>query len=259
MNILFLAAGSGKRFKDVGVTTPKPLIKVNGKSILEWTSRSLPFIPHLDISSSIPTNSLYFAILKEHETHDITSALNSIYGSDINIISFEKLTRGNMQTAYMCATLMNADEPLLILDCDNKYNDNNLLETINKAENNGIQDNMIVCYFDPLDQSSKWSFATFSNDEKVKEILEKDPNALKAGGKPLIGTFWFQKTELFLKYSRFLIGNNLMTGIRGKEEFYMSQIPAMHALNNKSVLAHKVTNVVPLGTPEDIEKFKEKI
>ena len=43
MSLLVLLAGEGQRFKDRGIMTPKPLIEVNGKSILEWTTRSLHF------------------------------------------------------------------------------------------------------------------------------------------------------------------------------------------------------------------------
>ena len=42
MNILVLMAGRGQRFRDKGYDKPKPLIEVNGKTILQWTTESCP-------------------------------------------------------------------------------------------------------------------------------------------------------------------------------------------------------------------------
>lgn len=253
MNVLILMAGEGKRFKDVGIETPKPFVEVNGKMILEWTTRSLPFIRHYNETGDfLPSQCLYFAIRDDQEEFGMSERLKEIYGPDINIISFKKTTEGSLETAYICATLMQEDLPLLVLDSDNKYDNNDLLSTI--AEANEFSDSMVVSYFDPMDDSSKWSFV-FSDGAVVTEIVEKDPTALQRGGRPLIGNFWFSSTKLFLTYSRFLISNRWKTGTLGKEEFYMSQVPTIHAKNKGVVFAHKVSNVVPLGTPEDVEKF----
>ena len=46
MNIIVTMAGRGARFSDVGYPMPKPLIEVENKHVIEWTTRSLPFIEH---------------------------------------------------------------------------------------------------------------------------------------------------------------------------------------------------------------------
>lgn len=255
MNVLILMAGDGKRFTDVGITTPKPLIEVHGKPILEWTTRSLPFIKHVDEdqSLSIAPDNLYFALRQEHEDNGVCEYLKRVYGEDINFIVFQKTTRGNMETAYVSTLSMPADEPLLILDADNKYNDEDFLMTLSEAAD--FHDSMVVTYFDPIDKDPKWAFV-FTDGALVTRIVEKDPKAIEEGGCPLVGTFWFKTTSLFQRYADALIQTNTRTGTTGKEEFYVSQVPSTHVKNGGIVFAHKVSNVVPLGTPSDVEKFE---
>jgi NDP-sugar pyrophosphorylase family protein len=258
MNVLVLMAGEGQRFKKVGIDTPKPFIKVLDKAILEWTTRSIPQIRHYDetVNPHIPEELLYFAVRADEEEFGTEDRLKDMYGDDINIISFNRTTAGNLETAYICASTMDPSAPLLILDADNKYNDNNLLDTINDwSIAHNFVDSMVVSYFDPIDSDPKWAYV-ISNGALVTEIVEKDVTALQRGGRPLIGTFCFSSVNLFMKHADFILRNGLKTGIKGKEEFFMSQVPALFAANGGLVLAHKVTNVVPLGTPEDVDKYK---
>lgn len=260
MNVLILMAGDGKRFTDAGITTSKPLITVNGKTILQWTLQSLPFVADSERGQgpSVPANSLYFAIRKEHEDAGVCEFLQKMYGEDINFIVFQRTTRGNMETAYISTLSMPADESLLILDADNKYDDEGLFEVLTEAEES-FPGSMLVTYFDPIDADPKWAFV-FTDGETAgalaTKIVEKDPHAIADGGCPLIGTFWFSSTALFQRYADALIQNNVRTGTPGKEEFYVSQIPSTYIKECGIVFAHKVANVVPLGTPEDVEKFR---
>jgi NDP-sugar pyrophosphorylase family protein len=125
MNILVLMAGRGKRFTDEGYTTPKPLLKVNNKTILEWTTESCPYIKHGGMGQDEDIH-LYFSVLQEHLNNGLDEFLHSVYGKNITIIPFTKVTRGNLETAHIsCKRMLNIGDDLLILDSDNKYNDNN--------------------------------------------------------------------------------------------------------------------------------------
>jgi UDP-N-acetylglucosamine diphosphorylase / glucose-1-phosphate thymidylyltransferase / UDP-N-acetylgalactosamine diphosphorylase / glucosamine-1-phosphate N-acetyltransferase / galactosamine-1-phosphate N-acetyltransferase len=255
MNVLILMAGEGQRFKAVGNDTPKPFIEVNGKSLLEWTTRSLPFIRHYneEMEECLSPESLFFAIREDQSEYGIEEKLKIMYGEDINLIIFKKTTRGNLETAYTCISMMDPDVPVLVLDSDNKYNDNSYLDTL--TESSEFKDSMVVSYFDPIDDSDKWAFV-ISDGALVTEIVEKDKTALQRGGRPLIGTFWFSTADLFMKYADFILRNNLKTGTPGREEFYISQVPSMHTVNGGAVFAHKVDDVIPLGTPEDVKKYE---
>jgi NDP-sugar pyrophosphorylase family protein len=256
MNIIVLMAGEGRRFTEAGITTPKPLVEVNNKTILEWTTRSLPFIQHMDQTIDVPIYSeqLYFAIREEHEQYGMSDYLKRVYGSDINIVSFKKSTRGNLETAYFVAALIdNEDDPLLVLDSDNKYDGTGFLNTISEAYD--FDDSMVVTCFEPQDRSDKWSFVIAEGNLAI-EICEKDVSALDRGGKPLVGTFWFHNTNQFMDHADKILRSGERTGWPGREEFFISQVPRSHIKQGRPVFVHTITDVVPLGTPEDVQRFQ---
>jgi NDP-sugar pyrophosphorylase family protein len=256
MNILVLMAGEGKRFSDNGYTVPKPLIKVKGKTILEWTTESCPFIDHNKGKQKDEIN-LFFAVRKEHLDNGLGEFLNEVYGNNITVIPFEKTTRGNLDTARIsCEYMKDSKVPILILDADNKYNHNNLDKFLKEIPND-ISTMSIVC-FDPIDikTPNKWSNARVRNGFAL-EIREKDDSWINYPS--LIGVFYFCKMDQFKNYADFAMSNLSPVGFKEKKEYYMSMLPCYHASINQLVYVHMVKNVVPLGTPEDVLKFEKDI
>ena len=252
MNIVVLMAGDGSRFKEIGYPIPKPFIEVGDKHILEWTTRSLPFIKHYGQSDVEKTYNLTFAVRSEHEkTFEVTPRLKKIYGEDIKIKSFDELTRGNLETAYLTCKDLDQDEDILILDSDNSYNGSNFLNFLSMFKDK-YENFASVCYFEPLDNSYKWCFAV-KEGNRVKNLLEKDEKAISLGGSPMVGTFYYNKTSLFTEVARFILGQNKK--VRG--EFYMSQSIQCLIDNGIPVFGAAVDSVKPLGTPEDIVKIRD--
>ena len=236
MVTLVLAAGDGARFKNYS-NIPKPFITVNGKEIIKRTTDSI----HKNNSNY---DNWFFSI---RTSHNIESKLKSIYSNDINVINFDYLTRGNLETAYISTSkISDKSQKLLILDSDNEYDGSGLLEKFSSI-NIGIG----ICHFDPLDDSYKWGFSFSDQRGNVSEIREKDPAALNDGGKPMIGTFFFSSIELF----ELLAKNVLKNQAPEKNEYYMTQCIKQALKDGVSVISYKVENVIPLGTPEDVDNF----
>lgn len=271
MNIIVTAAGAGQRFRDAGYKDPKPFIKSPYRSftILEHTLLSIP-----DILGFNHSDNISFAFQQKDFTEECNADINNRYvkidkkTNDFvypKISLFPQLTRGNLETAYITAlqTRPDPDEPLLILDSDNYFDGSKFLEYITSL---GRWDDTyaLTCVFRPLDDSTKWGFATPYNYEwgfkdnglvKVGNILEKDPNALAAGGWPMVGVFYFSKARLFMKAAKEILYSN--TPAAG--EFYMTQ-SLKHLLNqNIPVFALTVGDVIPLGTPEDLVKYQKSL
>jgi choline kinase len=236
MKILVLAAGKGSRFKGYS-TIPKPFIKVNGKEIIKRTTDSL--------SIKEPYRNWNFAVQAKHR---LRNRLKKLYSKDVSIIDFDFLTRGNLETAYESSLDFFDDktENLLILDSDNAYDGFGLIEKFNKIKNGAA-----ICYFQPIDNSPKWGFA-FQDKENLYDIREKDPNALRDGGKPMIGTFFFSSIELFESLANKVLENHNTV----RNEYYMTQSIKEALIQKISVKSFEVKNVIPLGTPEDVEKAK---
>jgi NDP-sugar pyrophosphorylase family protein len=252
MNVLVLMAGKGQRFVKEGYATPKPLIEVNGKTILQWTTESCPYIKH-DGRSQYNDVKLHFAVLQEHLETGLDRFLYSIYGRNIEIIPFRKITRGNLETAHIaCKRMLNTGDDLLVLDSDNKYNDNNMSQFIDRLPKQ--THTMAVMCFDNLDKSlpNKWSNVSIENGVATG-IREKDDSWIEHPS--LIGTFYFANTDFFINYSSYIINHEKPVIFGGNREYYMSMVPS-HLLKVQRVYSHKITDVIPLGTPEDVKQFE---
>lgn len=253
LNILVLMAGRGLRFADQGYSVPKPLINVNGKTILQWTTESCPYIKH-NQGDQDETVNLSFAVLKEHQNNGLDDFLKAVYGQRINIVSFKEITRGNLETASIaCKDMLHGESPLLILDSDNKYDHNDIdlfLKTVS-VEN----DAMAICCFEDQNKSlpNKWSNAKVENGI-AKGIKEKDDSWINEPS--LIGVFYFSTLNQFKNYAKFILEKQRPLSIKGKDEYYMSMIPTYHADAGKPVHVHFVKSVVSLGTPSDVELFR---
>ncbi len=255
MNVLVLMAGRGQRFLSEGYATPKPLIEVNGKTILQWTTESCPYIKH-DGRNQYDDVKLHFAVLQEHLNNGLDRFLYSIYGRNIDIIPFKKITRGNLETAHIaCKRMLNIGDDLLVLDSDNKYDNNNMTTFIDKLPRQ--PHTMAVMCFDNPDKSvpNKWSNVSIDKGI-VTGIREKDDTWID---KPsLVGTFYFANTDFFINYSSYIINHEKPVTFNGNREYYMSMVPS-HLLQVQRVYSHKVNNVVPLGTPFDVKQFENKL
>ena len=81
-------AGKGSRFTDVGYPMPKPLIEVENKHVIEWTTKSLPFIDHYNDKSK---QEIHFPIREEDEIKfSLSVRLKKIYGKNIKVKKLEK-------------------------------------------------------------------------------------------------------------------------------------------------------------------------
>ena len=234
-------AGDGKRFSERGYKIAKPFIEVNGKSILFRTLDSLPQIRNKKYDT------LTFAIRSEHDVYRET--IKNYYGDDVNFVVFEKTTRGNLETAIKSLDYIKNDKPIIILDADNQYDGSDVIDYFQEKHNISHQF-AGICYFSRIDDSIKWGFA-ITKDDKVLEVIEKDYSAIEKNGSPMVGVFYFSSPSLFIKHADRILRNKIFD----KNEFYMTQSIKSIIQSGIPVYGLKVNNVIPLGTPEDIERI----
>jgi NDP-sugar pyrophosphorylase family protein len=252
---MILMAGKGNRFTEKGYCVPKPMVMVNGKTILQWTTESCPFIKH-NVKEQDKTINLCFAVLKEHLEDGVGEFLKSIYGENITIIPFDQVTRGNLETARIaCDKIKFSNSPILFLDSDNKY-DHSGMDTFFSSLPSDLS-TMAICCFDDENKKlpNKWCNARIKNNLAI-ELREKDDNWINYPA--LIGTFYFSRVDQFKNYADFIMDNLAPIGPENKEEYYMSMLPKHHAKIGQPVHVHMVNSVVPLGTPEDVNIFMMK-
>ncbi len=245
MELVVLMAGKGMRFVNAGYTTPKPFIEVKGRTILDWTLSS--------IGPLLKSNPLSFAIRKDHEEqYGFRNILEKTYGPGLKFIEYDGPVLGNLHTGHFTVTGLLKDKtaPVLFLDSDNKYdivNFEGLLKSIPE------KDFVVLCYFQLEDKNDlKWGFCAVDRQtNKVSELKEKE---YLQNGQPMIGVFYWSSAEFFEK----IAGETMQQEQPGKNgEYYMTQGISFAIKKGFPVYAFKSNHMVPLGTPEDINKFAQ--
>ncbi len=242
MIVVVLMAGNSLRFREKGYLTPKPFIELkDGFTILDYTLRSIPDIGKYKIC---------FTLRSDWDYHPEKELLHK-YGN-AQFVYFDKLTRGNLETAFLALSKMDCcgNEDVMFLDSDNYYDGRGLMDSI--LSHKGDFGN--ICCFNPVDDSVKWGFAipSITVAGRVVQFMEKDPEALSMGGLPMIGNFYFSSIKLF----KLIAEKTLYRGEKVKNEFFMTQ--AMQKLIDFDipVYLHVSPKMTPLGTPEDYESAK---
>lgn len=264
MKIVVLMAGRGQRFRSAGYSVPKPMIEVDGMSILERTTRSCPYINHRKPQDA--DHQLYFACLEQHKQFGMEKFLTDIYGSDIKIKWFEHITRGNLDTAYEVtkefeSSGVESNSDLLILDSDNQYNDNDLDDRITSLYRMSTSDKhyMMVSGFQDASGEPKWANVVIDQYKKIEglpavvDIREKNKSYVSYPA--LLGIFYFTSVKIFNQYAKYILRYGEPAAEGFTPEYYMSQVPALYARLGYPVAYHTISDVIPLGTPEDVEKF----
>ena len=116
MLLLITAAGEGSRFRAEGISVPKPLIRVQGLTLLEHTLRSFALAPG---------DQLLMAVQRAHGVHEqLADRLQQAFPLVAqHWLELEALLPGQLATAVAALeqTLPDGDQPLLIHNCDTGF------------------------------------------------------------------------------------------------------------------------------------------
>ena len=117
MLLLITAAGKGSRFQLENIKTPKPLIRVKGKTLLEHT---------LDSFNFKPDDQLLIAVQRAHEIpNKLDNHLKRILPQvNLQWIELEAILPGQLFTAVTALEQHQPEQnlPLLIHNCDTGFN-----------------------------------------------------------------------------------------------------------------------------------------
>lgn len=248
MELAVLMAGLGKRFSDGGYTTPKPLIKIKDKTILDWTLTSVESL----LADGHPVS---FAIRVEHEQqYGVKRQLTARYGPTTKFLEVQGPIRGNLHTGFVTSQSLMADKsaPILFLDSDNKYEISGFQKLLSKIPE---KDYVVLCYFQLSNQEDlQWGFCAVDPvTQKVSKLKEKEK---LESGQPMIGFFYWSSAAFFEK----IASETMRSEAPGKNsEYYMTQGIDYAVRTGYAVYAFKSDIMVPLGTPEDVKVFENQL
>lgn len=242
MKIIIPMAGSGQRFVDVGYEDPKPLIRVNGKRIIEYI---------LDMFS--PDDDIVFICNEKHlnETNMREVLENLRPNSEIVSMPMHKL--GPVYTVQQVYDKIKDDEEVIVSYCDNPYiwNRQDFLEHVHNNDLDGCV--LTHSGFHPHTLNhTKMAFIK-ETDGLVQEIKEKecytdDPMSEHAS----TGTYYFRKGSLIKKYFDLAIERD----VNYNGEYYVTLVYNLLVQDKLRVGFYDTPFATVMGTPEEVENFE---
>jgi len=233
MNVLIPMAGAGSRFEQAGYSFPKPLIDVNGKTMIQTVVDNL----------NIEARHIFIVQKSHYKKYHLETLLRSLV-KNCQIIQVDGVTEGAACTTLLAKELIDNDNPLLIANSDQYVNwDSN--EFMYSMQGDNIDAGILTF----KSHHPKWSYVRLGEDSFVCEVAEKEPISDIA----TVGIYYWAKGSDYVKYAEQMIANDN----RFNGEFYVCPVFQEAIEDGKKI---KIFNIARkdmwgLGTPEDLERF----
>lgn len=228
-------AGKGSRFSNAGYKLPKPLIEINGVTMIEKVIKNLTpkkkhkfiFICQRDHLLNYDLESIFYKTCKSYE-----------------IVSIEKITEGAACTVLLAKEFINNKDGLMIANCD-QYVDININDYLDAELN---FDGYIMTM---KSNETKWSYINYDMNKNIKGIIEKKVVSDDA----TVGVYNFSRGELFVQNAEEMI----MKNDRVNDEFYVAPVYTYMAKKKFKLGIYDISGkMYGLGTPKDLETFLKK-
>ncbi len=239
-NIVITMAGRGSRFTKAGYTQPKYAIEAHGKTLFDWSMRSLENFFHKD-------NRYVFVCLKENQSSEFVYAACKKLGlHNVSIVELDELTDGQATSALLSKQHWQLDAPLLIYNIDTYVNP----RVLNPRDIKPGSQAWVPCFQVPGDH---WSFVKINDEGWAVDCAEKTRISDYAS----IGLYWFSRAEEYIEaYETFFSDPaNLVKGERYVAPMYRYYIDHGKPL---SIVDLPVKDVHVLGTPDELHVFLAK-
>jgi beta-phosphoglucomutase-like phosphatase (HAD superfamily)/dTDP-glucose pyrophosphorylase len=233
LTIIIPCAGAGSRFKQQGYTTPKPLINVNGKPMIQIVLENL----------SIRANYIY--IVQQEFAHEFKNIVNYIT-QNYKVIELNGITEGATSTILKAREYIDNDNPIMIVNSDQCV-EWDVKAFMNQMISDKTLDAGISTF---VDSQTKWSFAQLDDKGYVTRVAEKEPISNIA----TTGIYYWKHGSDFVKYANQMIDKD----IRVNGEFYVCPVFNEAIQDGKLIKTSMVDKMWGLGTPEDLKYYLEE-
>jgi dTDP-glucose pyrophosphorylase len=235
INIVVPLSGEGKRFKDAGFDTPKPLILANKKTLIEHAI------------NTIGIDGQFIFITKKYKNNEYNKKITDILKSlkpDCIEIKVDKKQRGAADAILYAKDFINNKNQLITINCDQIMNwkPDKFIDFIENKK----PDASVVVF---KSQDPKHSYAEIV-EGKIVKIVEKSVISNTA----LVGIHYWKNGSSFIESAENLLNKDL------SDEIYVSQTFNYLISNNVKVLPYEIeeNEYINLGTPNDLEIYLGK-
>lgn len=236
INILIPLAGSNQFFNKAEYPFPKPLIEINGKTMIEHVINNF---------ESIDKEKQFIFIIHNDDCkkYHLDNVLNLLTDHGCKLVRIDGETKGAACSAMMAIEYIDNDIPLIIANADQLFDEN--LDDIVSAFNE--VDGGIVS-FDSV--HPRWSYARLDEDDYIVEMAEKRPLSKHA----VAGFYYFTKGGDFISSAKRMIKKD--ASVNG---FYFVA-PTLNemVLKNKKLIIKKIENHTyhTFYTPRKIQEYE---
>lgn len=226
INLVCPMSGLGNRFFQAGYTIAKPFIDILGKSMIERVVNSI----------NIDGRYIFIAQREHLEKYNGYEILNKIAKNNI-IIPLDKQTDGAVRTCLFAEKYINNSDQLIIFNSDQILRFSRADFLLKTSYTDGC-----LLTFDA--QDPKWSYVK-TNKEQVLEVAEKKVISNQAN----CGLYSWAEGKDFVWSANRLIADD----IRTNNEFYIAETYNILIKKGHYITAHKTIEMMPCGTPDDLE------
>lgn len=241
LHIIMPMAGEGSRFMKEGWTTPKPLIKLNGRELFLRAIDSVE-IPHVEMKYS-------FIVRQEHvDKYSIDKGIKAVLPY-ANIFTVQKTTRGAVETCLMAREVINEKDAVLVMDCDLEFRSqrfNSLIKGILSKPVEEVNGGVLVSF---NSNEPRYSYAEVNSDGIVVRTAEKEVISHHA----LCGAYFFSSARSFLYAADCLMHKENFS----KPEYYVSLLYNYLLQQGEIVKLAKMEEYYSYGTPEELNRYKQ--
>tara|TARA_Y100000310_G_C20496528_1_gene721818 strand:+ start:200 stop:970 length:771 start_codon:yes stop_codon:yes gene_type:complete len=235
INIIVPMAGKGERFLNAGYKTPKPLLKIGEKTIIE----------HIINTMRMPNAQFIFIVRQDHcDEHQLDQRLLEIE-PNAKILKINQITEGAICTVLLAKEHFDDDNPVIIKDCDQIISWNPL-HFLDFVERNNADGAIINIHTD----RPNYSFSRIDSKGRIIETAEK--TVISNHGS--VGIYHFSKGKDLIRYAQQMIDRNL----RVNNEFYTCPVYNQFIQDFKLILHYPVAEMFQLGTPEEFYENKNR-
>ena len=243
LQIIIPMSGVGQRFTDAGYTDPKPLIRVDGKPIIEH-------IVHM-----LGTDHDYIFIC--NSTHLATTPMRDELTRIVphgHIVEIPNHKKGPVYAVCQLGEMIDDAAQVIVNYCDfySTFDMHNFLDEV--AEKNA--DGAIVSYrgFHPhMLNDPNYAFIK-DTDQWMDEIKEKEPftdNRMDEFASN--GTYYFRRgADVKHYFEQTMANDNHVNG-----EYYVSVVYNEMVADNKRIWVYEVPHMLQWGTPQDLETYQK--
>lgn len=238
MNILIPLGGRSTRFVKEGYSTPKSMIQLFDKQMIQYV------IDNLHVNE---TDIIYIIYNNYLEEHGFVSFMNTRYPT-IQLIRLDKDTSGAAETLMHGLNHIlhykSHHSKCLVVDCDTYYTDN-IVEIFRKSPDN------MVFYTTKMNELPIYSYIKLDEDSVIIDIAEKN----KISDNANTGAYAFINIAELYAYCTYIVDHK----ITFNNETYTSCVIKQMIIDKHQFKGYELNNthIFSLGTPTELKQYMD--